>query len=214
MTDKRWTCDPGIDAFLARMTLPDPEYMQQLAAERGRLEAAAPKPGEAAHDFSVERLLSGGGRSGESVCLKDFSGGHLALLFGSYTCPVFRGQTERFNQIYSELNSKLEFLLVYISEAHPEDGWQIDINRTQDVVYTQPVSLNDRAAIARDCITKRNIQMPTALDDIDNTMGERYSGSPERLYLIDNDSLVQHRSIPGPFNMQTIEEWYQSLLSV
>jgi hypothetical protein len=81
-------------------------------------------------------------------------------------------------------------------------------------VYTQPVSLNDRAAIARDCITKRNIQMPTALDDIDNTMGERYSGSPERLYLIDSDSLVQHRSIPGPFNMQTIEEWYQSLLSV
>jgi hypothetical protein len=47
MPDNRWTLEPEIDAYLEVIELPPDEFMQQLAAERAPIEAAAPKAGEA-----------------------------------------------------------------------------------------------------------------------------------------------------------------------
>ena len=214
MADKRWTCDHDIDAFLETMELPSPAFMAKLAAERAPIEAAAPQPGDPAPGFSVERLSADGRRSGEFVSLGDFRGRQLALIFGSYTCPVYRGQTQRLNEIFTELHDRLEFLLVYIAEAHPEDGWQVGINHTQQVIYTQPTAPDERAAIAGDCIRACGITMPAAIDGMDNAANRSHSGSPERLYLIDCAGMVRHRSGPGPFNMTTIDAWYAALGAV
>jgi hypothetical protein len=46
---------------------------------------------------------------------------------------------------------------------------------------------------------------------MDNTIDQLYSGSPERLYLIDAEGAVRHRSVPGPFKLDVIENWYQAL---
>jgi peroxiredoxin len=212
MADTRWTVDPDIDAYLETMELPPASFMQQLAAARAPIEAAAPKVGEPAPAFTAQYLSASGELTGESVSLADFHGRPLALLFGNYTCPVYRGQIERFNEIFAELHTQLDFLLIYISEAHPEDGWQVKINHTQDIVYTQPDRLEERAAIAADCIDRYGIPMPKAIDDMDNSLNKLYSGSPERLYLIDADGIVRHRSPPGPFKMSAIEAWYAALV--
>ena len=212
MANSRWTLDPDIDAFLATMELPPAPFMQQLMAERMPLEQAAPQVGSRAPSFRAARLSDTGALTGEFVSLADFKGRNLALLFGSYTCPVYRGQLERFNEIYSELGASLAFLLIYISEAHPEDGWQVGINHTQGVVYDQPVISPARAAIAADCIADAKIRIPVALDNMENSIGEVYSASPERLYLIDGDGVVKHRSDMGPFRMNTVEAWYEALL--
>ncbi len=211
MTAERWTLDPAIDAFLATMELPPKEFMAQLAAERAPIEAAAPKLGESAPEFTAKRLSADGSRTGESVKLADFRGEPLALLFGNYTCPVYRGQIERFDEIYAELHERLNFLLIYTREAHPEDGWQVGINHDQDVVYHQPTTVEARAAIASTCMTRHDIRMPVALDDMGDSINKQYSGSPERLYLIDGDGIVRHRSGPGPFKLATIEAWHQAL---
>lgn len=211
MTDIRWTLDPEIDAFLATMKLPPDDYMQQLAAERAVFEAAAPAVADKAPSFRAERLNSNGTRAGAYVSLSDFDGQKLALLFGSFTCPVYRGQIQRFNEIHDELRDRYEFLTIYTREAHPEDGWQVDINHDQDVVYMQPKTIEERADIAGDCLRRHGIRMPVALDDIDDSINKAYSGSPERLYLIDAKGIVRHRSSPGPFSMQVIEDWYQAL---
>jgi len=211
MTDQRWTLDPGIDAFLSTMQLPPAEFMQKLAAERAVHEAAAPRVGDPAPEFRAERLSENGSRSGEYISLSDCNGSKLALLFGSYTCPVYRGQIERFNQIYDELHERFQFLTIYTREAHPEDGWQVGINKTQDVVYAQPKTIDERAEVAGTCQRKHKIRMPLALDDMDDSINKAYSGSPERLYLIDIDGVVRHQSMSGPFSMQTIEDWYQAL---
>lgn len=211
MTEIRWTLDPAIDAYLATMTLPPDDYMQKLAAERAVVEATAPKVAERAPDFRAERLSADGRRTGEYTSLSDANGRKLALLFGSFTCPVYRGQIERFNQIHDELHDRYEFLTIYTREAHPEDGWQVGINHDQDVVYAQPTTLDERAEIAGACLRRHGIRMPLALDDMDDSINKAYSGSPERLYLIDEDGIVRHRSVPGPFSMQVIEDWYQAL---
>lgn len=98
-----------------------------------------------------------------------------------------------------------------VSEAHPEDGWQLEINHTQNCVYDQPKQFEERVAIARDCVQRHGIKMPVAVDDMANTASHLYSGSSERLYLIDEAGIVRHRSVAGPFRMDAIDAWYSDL---
>lgn len=212
MTDNRWTLDPAIDEYLATMKLPPGDFIKKLAAERAPFEAAAPKVGEVAPAFSAELLSADGRPNGKSISLADLTGSNVALIFGNYTCPLYRGQIERFNEIYAELHERMKFLLIYIREAHPEDGWRVGINQTQGIVYTQPTTTGARAAIAGACMTQHSIRMPVALDDMQNSINHKYSGSPERLYLIDGDGIVRHRSQPGPFRMDAVEAWYAALI--
>lgn len=211
MPDTRWTLDPKINSFLDTMELPPAPFWEELMAEREPLELAAPQEGDPAPDFSAERLSAEGRQSGKSISLSDFRGRKLALLFGSYTCPVYRGQIERFTDIYEELKDRMAFLLIYIIEAHPEDGWQLDINHSQDVVYDQPSQSTSRAAIAADCMLRHQIKMPVALDSMDNAISDLYAASPERLYLIDSNGIVRHRSVMGPFKMKAINAWHEAL---
>jgi hypothetical protein len=211
MADSRWTLDPDIDAFLETMELPPAPFMENLMAERMPLEQAAPEVGSPAPPFRAERLADNGARTGQFVDLADFAGQNLALLFGSYSCPFYRGQIGRFNQIYAELRDQLAFLFIYISEAHPEDGWQVGINHAQGVIYDQPADSTTRAAIAADFMSDAKVRIPVAIDNMENTLSDAYSASPERLYLIDGAGIVRHRSDMGPFRMATIEDWYRAL---
>ena len=210
MADNRWTLDPAVDEFLAGMTMPK-ELIEKLKAEFEPIEAAAPQPGDAAPDFSAEGLSGSGQRSRQQLKLSELRGRPVALQFGSYTCPVWRAQIDRFNEIYEELHDQFEFLTVYTREAHPEDGWQVGINNDQDVVYDQPTTLDERAHIAGTCLARHGIQMPLLLDDMNDSITRAYAGSPERLYLIDETGIVRHRSINGPFQMKAIEAWYAAL---
>jgi len=53
--------------------------------ERIRCDLGAPKEGQSAPDFTVERLNSKGKRTGEMVTLSALLDKPVALLFGSYT---------------------------------------------------------------------------------------------------------------------------------
>ncbi len=57
------------------------EYLQ----ERIRQDLGAPKVGQSAPDFTVERLDTKGKRTGEMFALSAVFGKPIALLFGSYT---------------------------------------------------------------------------------------------------------------------------------
>lgn len=53
--------------------------------ERALRDRAAPKPGEAAPDFQIERLTPDGKRNGGTFRLSLTRGRPVALVFGSYT---------------------------------------------------------------------------------------------------------------------------------
>jgi hypothetical protein len=211
MSDTPWTRDPAVEQFMTTFELPADPFIEKLTADRAVIEAVAPRAGEAAPEFRAEKLSFDGRASGNFVTLTDYRGKELALMFGSLTCPIYRGQTDRFNEIFDELQDRLAFLLIYTREAHPEDGWQLGINHSQDVVYDQPTTVEGRAAIAHDCVQQCGLQMTVALDDIDDSIDKKYAGWPERLYIIDANGTVRHRSVPGPFQMDAIEAWYSAL---
>jgi hypothetical protein len=211
MSDTPWTRDPAVEQFMTTFELPAEPFIEKLTADRAVIEAVAPRVGEAAPEFLTEKLSFDGRASGDFMTLTDYRGKELALMFGSLTCPIYRGQTDRFNEIFDELQDRLAFLLIYTREAHPEDGWQLGINHLQDVVYDQPTTVEGRAAIAHDCVQQCGLQMTVALDDIDDSIDKKYAGWPERLYIIDANGTVRHRSGPGPFQMDAIEAWYSAL---
>jgi hypothetical protein len=61
------------------------EYYEAMVRERVLRDRAAPKVGELAPDFEIERLAPGGKRSGETFRLSSTRGRPVALVFGSYT---------------------------------------------------------------------------------------------------------------------------------
>ena len=51
----------------------------------------------------------------------------LILNFGSLTCPVFRQRLTEYSQLEREFKDVADFVLVYIEEGHPTDGWQLKV---------------------------------------------------------------------------------------
>lgn len=211
MTDRHWTMDPEIDEYLCNMRPPPKEIMERLVREREPIEQAAPEPGDQAPDFEAEWLSLNGERTGKTVRLADLEGQPVALLFGNYTCPVYRGQISRFNEIYEELKDYFQFLNIYTRESHPADGWRLEINDRQGFEYDQPKTADQRANIITACQTRHKIEIPLALDSMDDEIEKLYSGVPERLYIIDDQGTISHRSGRGPFDMATIDSWHAAL---
>ena len=154
--------------------------------------------------------ISKDGSAGTKISLADFCNGQqpLALVFGSYTCPVFRKHNSAIQQVYRKYKDKaISFLHMYVYEMHPVDVWFIKDNLQDQVVYDQPLTLLERAAVARDWIQKYQVDMPVALDDMDNSVDKLYAGSPERLYLVDSNGVIKFRSAEGPFADREVEKW-------
>ena len=92
----------------------------------------------------------------------------------------------------------MAFLVVYITEAHPSDVWQMQSNIKDQVVFASPKNEEERAYIAGACVRKLGIKIPSVLDEFGNGTERAYTGWPDRLYLIDAQGRIAYKSKPGP----------------
>jgi hypothetical protein len=114
----------------------------------------------------------------------------------------------RLNEIYSKYRDQVRFCIIYIREAHPDDGWRVPENLRQDIRVREPRSAAERKAVATLCQVNLDLQMPMLVDAIDNPVEESYIALPMRLYLIGRDSRIVYTGDRGPFgfNPDTWEE--------
>jgi type I thyroxine 5'-deiodinase len=99
----------------------------------------------------------------------------------------------------------VSFLVVYITEAHPSDVWQMESNVRDKVVFASPRNQDERAAVAGSCVRKLGIEIPALLDEFGNSTESAYTAWPDRLYLIDREGKVAYKSKPGPFGFKPDE---------
>ena len=99
----------------------------------------------------------------------------------------------------------MEFLVVYITEAHPSDVWQMESNLKDKVVFASPRNEDERASVAGTCVRKLGIEVPALLDEFGNSTESAYTAWPDRLYLIDRNGRVAYKSKPGPFGFKPDE---------
>jgi hypothetical protein len=94
---------------------------------------------------------------------------------------------------------------VYIREAHPADGWQMQPNETEGVIFNQPKNWDERQAVAQSCCTGLSLSIPCVVDTIDNTVDNLYAGWPERLFVIRKDGKVAYAGKRGPWGFKPDE---------
>ena len=71
-------------------------------------------------------------------------------------------------RLYSKYRERVEFFVVYIQEAHPTDGWQVDSNVQDEVYYRQHQSYDEREEVAQSCTIGLHISIPTLVEEMDN----------------------------------------------
>jgi hypothetical protein len=92
--------------------------------------------------------------------------------------------------------------VVYITEAHPSDVWQMQSNIKDQVVFASPRNEQERESVAGTCVRKLGIEIPAVLDEFGNSTETAYTAWPDRLYLIDASGYVVYKSKPGPFGFE------------
>jgi hypothetical protein len=154
-----------------------------------------PKLGDAAPDFT---LKTADGK--ESVSFKKLTGSKpVVLLFGNFTCGPFRGLYPEVDAVYRRFKDDANFLMVYVREAHPTDGWAMASNDRAGVAFKQPTTTAERAEICEAFRKRLKPGIPVVVDDITDPVNTAYSGNPVRLYVIDSKGKVAYKAGRGPF---------------
>lgn len=100
---------------------------------------------------------------------------------------------------------RVNFLVVYIREAHPEEGWIIPDNRRSGIAVNEPRTNEERKTVASMCAVNLQLALPMAVDGLDNAVASAYGGWPDRLYLIRSDGRIAFQSGEGPFGFKPEE---------
>lgn len=119
----------------------------------------------------------------------------------------------RLNEIAKQHADKMQFVCVYIREAHPSDGDQVGRNLDDEVFYDQPGSSDERAEIAAACMLRYNFDFPMLLDDMTDQAERSYLAWPERLYIIGADGRVAYQGGMGPWDFG-VDQWSAAIKTV
>ena len=103
----------------------------------------------------------------------------------------------------------VDFLTIYIKEAHPEDEWQLAANEKEGVCFIQPTSLGQRIHIANLFVEQYDYQLPMVVDSMQDEVNDAFAAWPERLYVLESDGTVAYKGDVGPFgfNPDELEQW-------
>jgi tetratricopeptide (TPR) repeat protein len=164
-------------------------------AERELAKAlAAPDPGPApkqsAPDFTLPAVSSG-----KAIQLSEFRGRTpVVLVFGSYSCPNFRASADALKSMYVRYGSRVQFLLVYIREAHSNADWQSTRNLREGVALAPATTLNDKRDHAAMCSRTLHLPFTAVVDGMDDTVEKTYNAWPSRAFVIGIDGRIQYRT--------------------
>jgi peroxiredoxin len=154
-------------------------FSRELLHGLARAPFTGPEPGDHAPDFKATTL------DGETLRLSDFKGKkNVLLIFGSATCPMTAGSISDVNELYDHFRGDdIEFLFVYVREAHP--GEIIPAHR----------NLREKVEAARLLRDEEDIEMPVIVDDLRGSIHRKYSRLPNPAFLIDRSGRVAFRSM-------------------
>lgn len=115
------------------------------------------------------------------------------------------------HDLQKRYGDRVEFVAVYLREAHPTDGWRRDYNDLAGILVNQPKTLSERQAVAQRCCSTLDVGMPMVVDEIDDRVGRAYAAMPDRLYVLGRDGRVAYKGGAGPFGFNP-SEMEQTLL--
>ena len=103
------------------------------------------------------------------------------------------------HELQAKYADRVDFLVVYIREAHPEEGWVISPNRDEGIRIQDPATDGARHKVATECALRLEIKLPVVVDAIDDSIASAYGALPDRLYLIGQGGRIAFQGEPGPW---------------
>lgn len=168
-----------------------------FAGEIGSI-SEGPSLNEKAPDFTLKTL-----DGNESIALtKSIGPKPVVLVFGNFTCGPFRALYPDVEAVYQRMKDHATFLMVYVREAHPTDGWKMAANERFGVAVKQPTTYAERVSVCAQFNKMVQPKIPIVVDAIDDPTGNAYSGMPARLYVLDRQGKVAYKSGRGPFGFK------------
>jgi hypothetical protein len=121
----------------------------------------------------------------------------------------------RLNELYAKYKNQIRFYVVYIREAHPDNGWQVPNNLIENIIYDEPTTDEERTEVASACQINLDLHMPMLVDRIDDDVDKKYVGLPMRLFLVDGDGKIAFAGEKGPFGWddEAFEEALRKLIA-
>ena len=96
--------------------------------------------------------------------------------------------------LYVSYKDKVQFFLIYISEAHP--------NLLKAVGRQRPKNIKERAILATKCVSELKLSLPLLLDTMDGVAEKVYKARPDRICVVDVDGKVAYYSGRGPWGFK------------
>ncbi len=153
----------------------------------------APKPGDKAPDFEGRTL------DGDRVRLSDYEGEkNVVVTFGSATCPFTASSLRGLNDLYEHLEDEVEFLFVYVREAHP--GEELGPHK----------KMRDKVTAAEMLRDLESVEMPIIVDDLNGRIHRKYGKAPNPTYLVDRSGRIAFRMLNT--NPKVLAEAIEELL--
>jgi hypothetical protein len=165
----------------------------------------SPSVGDEVPSLALEILTPDGMLRGEYLDISALRGKPVGILFGSYSCPFFRNAIPPFIDVANAHGDRIQFLCIYLDEAHASNGIQLTVNRTEGIDHKQPRSEDERATIAADCIERFKFPFPVLLDTMDDNAKEYFIASPVRLYMLNEEGRIAYKGGLGPHYLDVEE---------
>ena len=117
-------------------------------------------------------------------------------------------------QLYEQYSQDVQFLSIYIREAHPIDGWWLGRRLTKGIIqkvfpypkasmeHYDPQTIEERRAVAGECETALQYGVHTYVDEMDDAVNRAYAAWSTRLYLVGLDGKVVYASGLGPYDFK------------
>ena len=103
--------------------------------------------------------------------------------------------------LYAQYTDLVQFLVIYIREAHPIDGWDMGSGYR---IY-DPQTIEERRKVAGMCDAGLQYGIRTYVDEMDDDVMTAYAAWPERVYLVGQDGRVAYAGGRGPFGFEPME---------
>lgn len=169
----------------------DAEAAAKRAETIARIQPGSVRVGEPLPDLSFESL------GGAPVALSSLRGMPSVLVFGSCTCGPFVESMAAIAELEREYRGRASFLLVYIDEAHPTDGWVMPGGAFE---LARPRSIAERRAAAEEFRRRLSVGFPIVLEPMDRSAERTFGAFPNRLVIADAGGTVVANGKPGPFS--------------
>ena len=131
------------------------------------------------------------------------------------------------HDLYQQYHDQVQFLTIYIREAHPKDGWWFGGGIMGKILekgipkaatdINDPKTIEERRDVARQCEQTLEYGMRTYVDEMDDAVSKAYAAKPTRLYLIGLDGCVVYAGGLGPYGFSpaalktAIEEYLEKI---